>query len=225
MSEVIKLLQDYQDTIARIKVLKLQPLGMGYYTVADAAKDDKLMELHKQLRGLPSYMYLTPREQQLESSAHMHLTRYPAGIQSQYREVAGLKDDDPEEAHRLHELRESIGKVLEARTCQPEGIDEVLERMTELQGLEAKREYYNNALEVLDERFPGYGRLLHFRYAEGKAPAEIMQEMQASKTTYYRWEQEAIAELSKILNVGKRRENIGTRTGRQRHIRRGKMLL
>ncbi|MEB9892982.1 RNA polymerase subunit sigma-24, partial [Bacillus cereus] len=76
--QVIEQLTGYRDIVGRLRVLETYSVGNGI-TVSRLNEDDHLQELHRKLRGLPSYMYLTAREQRLESIAHAYLTDYPAG--------------------------------------------------------------------------------------------------------------------------------------------------
>ncbi|WP_058301707.1 hypothetical protein [Gorillibacterium timonense] len=197
---VIAKLQDYKRIVGRIRVLERHHVGMGY-TVNAIAHDDQLQELHRQLRGMPSYMYLSAREQELETTAHAYLARYPSGIRSQYHEVARLQGDDAEDEQRLQELTCKIAKVLEARlgAVPADGIDAVLERICELQELEAERDYIDNALTVLEEMHPGYGRLLRMRYVEDKPVNFSADELNVSVMTFHRWKVQAVQELGSLL--------------------------
>ncbi|MCL6460011.1 MAG: RNA polymerase subunit sigma-24 [Gorillibacterium sp.] len=202
MSEqaAIQQLQEYKRIVGRIKVLERQSVGMGY-TVSAISHDDQLQELHKQLRGLPSYMYLSAREQELETAAHAYLDRYPAGIRSQYREVAGLSSGDPEDEQRLRDLTQRIRKVLEARIGTSDGYEEILERMCELQELEVQKEYIDNALNVLDDMYPGYGRLLRLRYLDDQDIGGILQELNIARRTFDRWRPQALIEYGRLIGV------------------------
>lgn len=198
--QVIEQLQEYRRIVARIKVLERQPVGMGY-TVSMINQDDKLQELHERLKGLPSYMYLTAREQELETTAHIHLHRYPAGIRSQHREISGLRDEDPEETERLKDLTKRIKTVLEARTGTADGYEEIMERMTELQELQVEKEYIDNALDVLEELRPGYGRLIRLRYIEGLTVEKAALELKIVRKTFTRWSQKAVEEYSGLMRL------------------------
>lgn len=74
---VIDQLSEYRQSLARIKVLSSYSVGAGI-TISRLNEDDHLQELHRKLRGRPSYMYLSKREQKLETAAHTHLTEYPS---------------------------------------------------------------------------------------------------------------------------------------------------
>lgn len=196
--QVIEQLQEYRRIAARIKVLERQPVGMGY-TVNALAGDDQLQELHKQLRGQPSHKYLNYKERQLEATAHAHLERYPAGIRSQYREVSGLRDDDPAETKLLKELTKRVRAVFEARTGTIEGFEEILERMAELQELQLQKDYIDNALEVLDQLFTGYGKLIRLRYIDGLSTSEVMDKLNIAERTYSRWKKDAVTEYGRLV--------------------------
>ncbi|WP_438435423.1 RNA polymerase subunit sigma-24 [Gorillibacterium sp. sgz500922] len=200
--DVIEKLQDYKRIVGRIRVLERHHVGMGY-TVKAITQDDQLQELHRQLRGLPSYMYLTAREQELETTANAYLSRYPAGIRSQYREVAGLHSEDAEDGQRLQELTGKIRKVLEARigAIPEDAIEALLARMCELQELEAERAYIDTALDVLEEMHPGYGRLLRLRYVEDKLPDEVAEELKVVRRTFERRRPKALEEYGRLTGM------------------------
>ncbi|CAH8718460.1 hypothetical protein WDD9_005231 [Paenibacillus melissococcoides] len=91
--QVIEQLTGYRDIVGRLRVLETYSVGNGI-TVSRLNEDDHLQELHRKLRGLPSYMYLTAREQRLESIAHAYLTDYPAGTRKQRQAVSECLSSD-----------------------------------------------------------------------------------------------------------------------------------
>ncbi|WP_217598054.1 RNA polymerase subunit sigma-24, partial [Cohnella sp. GbtcB17] len=134
---------------ARIKILSEHNIGCGI-TVSRIGEDDQLQALHKRLRGMPSYMYLSGHEQRLEATAHAYLRRYPAGTRAQLHAVpAGAMDEEDDQA--LKEVRRAIRKVIETRGLYMDDVDEVLARLAELQDLQAEVKRIDNVLEALAE--------------------------------------------------------------------------
>ncbi|BBH19855.1 hypothetical protein Back11_12000 [Paenibacillus baekrokdamisoli] len=202
--DVIHQLTSYKRIIARIKLLENYSIGNGI-TVSRLNQDDHLQELHRKLKGMPSYMYLSKREQRLETTAHAYLTQYPAGVKAQLAAIPHHADDQEDEK-LLRELRQKVEKVVEARTGDKDNFNAVIERISELQDLERKREYYEYAFEVLDGYKSGYGRMLQKEYGEGAKPADIIQEFGYTLTTYYRHRRAALAEyclLTRGLGIDK----------------------
>lgn len=194
---ILDLLSRYPEKRARLEVLSTYSVGAGI-TVSRLNEDDHLQELHRKLRGLPTYMYLNKREQKLESVAHAYLTRYPAGTKAQLAAIP-KQGADEEDTKLLRELREKIRKVIAARGWdERDDIDEVLDRMAEFQDLKAEIEYVDNAMKALERYKPEYARLLRLHFIEGKSWSETADAMNISKDVFYRWKRKAIEEFTKI---------------------------
>jgi hypothetical protein len=187
---IIEHLSGYKRIIARIKMLERYSVGGGI-TVSRLNEDDHLQELHRQLRGQPSYMYLTKREQELETTAHAYLTHYPAGTKAQ---LAAIPDRgaDAEDTERLSALRLRIRKVFEARAGELKDYDAVLHRLAELQDLLREKEQYDLSFDVMDEYKEGFGRLLRAEFGGTKSPLDLADDLGVSVATYYRRRSEAI---------------------------------
>ncbi|GIQ63613.1 hypothetical protein PACILC2_21810 [Paenibacillus cisolokensis] len=190
--QAIELLSQYRQMQARLQVLSTYSVGAGI-TVSRLNQDDQLQELHRKLRGLPSYMYLTPREQRLEATAHAYLQRYPAGTKAQLAAVP-KQGMDEEDERLLRELRSKIEKVIAARGWEMDNLDAVLERLAELQDLQAEIRRIDTILEALESYKPDYAKLLRLYYADGKSAQEIADELKISKTTFYDLKRKALAE-------------------------------
>ncbi|MEI7027144.1 RNA polymerase subunit sigma-24 [Paenibacillus sp. y28] len=194
---VIEHLKEYKRILGRIRILERQPIGNGMYLSA-VYGDDKLQALHRQLRDMPSYMYLSKREQQLETTAHAYLERYPLGTRSQLHEVTGLKGLDDEDEKTLRELQQKIQRVLEARTGTAEGFEAVIERMSELQDLKVQAAYYEQVFEVLGEYNQQYAQALRLQYVDGLSSQEIIRTMGLSQTVYYSLRKRALQEFAEL---------------------------
>lgn len=195
--QVIEQLSRYRQLKARIQVLSTYNVGAGI-TVSRLNQDDQLQDLHRRLRGLPSYMYLTQREQLLETTAHAYLTRYPAGIKSQQRAIP-TKGADAEDDKLLEELRSKIQKVIEARGYDVRSnLDEVLNRVAELQDLLDAVTSIDNALGALEMFKPDYAKLLRLRYIEDNTLEKVAAEMHISESTAYRWKEKAEREFARL---------------------------
>ncbi|QCT03306.1 RNA polymerase, sigma-24 subunit, ECF subfamily [Paenibacillus algicola] len=183
--QMIEQLSQYRQKKARIQVLSSYSVGAGI-TVSRLNGDDQLQELHRRLRGLPSYMYLSGYEQKLENAAHAYMTRYPAGVKSQ-KQAVPVQAMDPEDEQLLRELRNKIQKVIEARGYDVrDDVDEVLERLAELQDLQAEVEQVETVLEAMDTYEPDFANILRLQYLEGKSAGEVQTEMNLSRRTYWR---------------------------------------
>lgn len=189
---VIEQLQQYPQKRARIQALSSYSIGIGM-RISRLDEDDQLQELHRRLRGLPSYMYLTKKELQLETTAHAYLTRYPAGLKAQL-EAIPLHGADEEDEKLLKELRVKIKKVIDARGCNVDDLAEVLERVAELQDLRAEVTWIDNVLESLGEYKPDYPGVLRMIYFEHKTSQEITDELKISMTSFRRLRRKAEAE-------------------------------
>lgn len=197
---VINQLRGYKRLVARMKFLEKYSIGAGIQ-VSTLAEDDRLQELHRKLRGLPSYLYLTRHEQDLETTAHAYLPRYPVGIKAQFSEVQQLRGTDPEDEKRLRELQRKIKKVLETRLGDIEGFEAVIERVSELQDLQLEKIQIDNALEALAEYKSQYSKLLRLRYIEGKPAEQVAFELGITDRTFRRWQQEAISEIVRFMSA------------------------
>lgn len=147
---------------------------------------------------MPSYLYLSKREQELETVAHIYLSRYPAGIKAQKRAVPAHAPD-PEDTQLLQELRRKIQKVIAARGYDVrEGIDEIIERLTELQDLQAEVGQIDTVLQALESYRPEYARIIQRHLIDEVAWEEVAKEMSLSKSVFYRWRKKAIEEYEKL---------------------------
>lgn len=194
---VIEQLSEYRQKKARIHSLSSYSVGGGI-TVSRLNEDDQLQELHRKLRNLPSYMYLNKHEQKLEQTAHAYLTRYPSGIKSQLRAFprTGV---DAEDEKMLREIRSKIKKIMAARGYDvADNVDEVIERLTELQDLKAEVERIETVLEALESYQPDYARLIRKHIIDGEAWESVAEEMSLSKAVFYRWRKRAITEFEKL---------------------------
>ncbi|MGM1047616.1 MAG: RNA polymerase subunit sigma-24 [Bacillota bacterium] len=196
---VIEQLSQYRQKKARIQALSTYSVGAGI-TVSRLNEDDQLQELHRKLRGLPSYMYLSKREQDLENVAHAYLTRYPAGVKSQKQAVPAYVLD-PDDTELLQEVRGKIQKVIEARGYDiRDGIEEIIERLTELQDLQAEVERIDTVMGALEQYKPDYAKLLRLHLIDGVAWDKAIRELSISKDVFYRWRKKALTEYEKLAN-------------------------
>ncbi|WP_338552897.1 RNA polymerase subunit sigma-24 [Paenibacillus sp. KS-LC4] len=197
----IEQLKSYKRLVARKKLIERQKVGSGL-TVSTVYEDDKLQELHRQLRGIPSYMYLDKHEQQLEQLAHAKLTKYPIGTKAQLREVKQIEPGNAAEEQLVQELSRKIAKVIEARAgSAPEGYEGVIERLSELQDLERQLQTIDESLEALEACFPEYATLLRLRYIEGKPADFVASELGIVDRTFRRWRQKAVSEIVRFMSV------------------------
>ncbi|WP_068779649.1 RNA polymerase subunit sigma-24 [Paenibacillus sp. GM2] len=184
--QVIEQLSQYRQKQARIQVLSTYSVGAGI-TVSRLNEDDQLQELHAKLRGLPSYMYLSQRELALESIGHAYLGgNYPSGIKSQQRAIPGVVMDE-QDTRLLKELKDKIKKVIKARGYEVrDDIEEILERLAELQDLQEEIGRIDTVLKALETYEPDYAQILRLLYVEGNSIGDIQTEMGLSKRTYWR---------------------------------------
>lgn len=197
--QVIEQLSQYRQKKARIQALSTYSVGAGI-TVSRLNEDDQLQELHRRLRGLPSYMYLSGYEQKLESVAHAYMTRYPAGVKAQ-KQAVPVNVLDPEDTELLQDLRRKIQKVIEARGYDiRNGIEEIMERLTELQDLQAEVNRIDTVLDALEEFKPNYAKLLRMRFVDGVDPGEAAREFNIVRQTFYKWQQKAIEEFCRLAS-------------------------
>lgn len=183
--EVINQLSQYRQKQARIKVLSTYSVGAGI-TVSRLNQDDQLQELHAKLRNMPSYMYLSPYEQKLETAANAYMTDYPAGIKAQCKAVPVNVMDDEDRA-LLQSVRQKIQKVIAARGYEVrDDIDKVIERVTELQDLQAEVARVDFILEKLNEYKPYHTALLTLFYVDGLTIEDLTQKLENSESTVRR---------------------------------------
>lgn len=193
-------LKGYKRLIARIKLLEKYPIGNGMY-LSSFPEDDKLQSLHKQLKDIPSYMYLSKHEQELETVAVAYLERYPVGTRSQLKEISSLTVTDEADKRMFRELKRKMEKVIEARTGSYDGYEGVLKRLTELQELQKKKEAIEFSIDVLAEYKPDYAQLLRLRYIESKSVEEITILLDTSRRTYDRWLAKATEEYMILADL------------------------
>lgn len=197
--QVIELLAKYRQMQARLQVLSTYSVGAGI-TVSRLNQDDQLQELHRQLRGLPSYMYLTKHEQKLEATAHAYLMRYPAGTKAQLAAVP-RRGADPEDEKLLRELRTKIQKVIAARGWDVrDDIDEVLNRLAEYQDLRAEIDRIDTVLAALENYKPDLARVLRLRHVEGLTQERTAATLEISVKTVSRREKLAINEFVRLMS-------------------------
>ncbi|MEK5479904.1 DUF1492 domain-containing protein [Paenibacillus sp. FSL R5-0407] len=193
----IEQLSQYRQKQARIHVLSTYSVGAGI-TVSRLNEDDQLQELHRRLRGRPSYMYLSEKEQRLEQAANAYMTWYPAGVKAQKRAVP---DDvmDPEDRKLLQELRDKIQRVIAARGYDVRSnIDDILDRLTELQDLQADVSRIDTILRALEQYKPEYADLLRLKYIQEMDVTETCKRLAVVEKTYYRWRRRALNEFIKL---------------------------
>lgn len=196
---LIDQLSQYRQKLARIKVLSSHNVGAGI-TVSRLNEDDQLQELHRRLRGLPSYIYLSPQEQRLEQTAHAYLKHYPAGIRSQKAAIP-TRGADGEDDKLLRELRGKIQKIIEARGYDiRDDIDEILERLAELQDLQEEVKRIDTVMDALEQYKPGYAKLLRLHLIDGVSWDQAIKELNISKDVFYRWRKRALTEYEKLAN-------------------------
>ncbi|MEW4371788.1 RNA polymerase subunit sigma-24 [Paenibacillus kandeliae] len=195
--KVINHLHRYRDVCGRITVLSKYSVGAGI-TINRLSEDDELQQLHSQLRGKPSYMYLSLREQAVMNAATANMERYPAGTKAQLHEVARTHSTEPLEEFRLRELERSIKRVLEARTGQAEGYDEVLDKLSELQDKIAERDNTDAVFEVMRKHNSNLVDLLQLRYVENRQVDDVIAAFNIAPATYRRWREKAIEEFAKL---------------------------
>lgn len=194
--QVIEQLSEYKAKQARLQALGTYKVGGGI-TISRLSEEDELQQLHRRLRGRPSYMYLSQKEQKLETMAHTYLDRYPAGTKAQLAEVphVGLYEEDDS---LLQQLRDKISKVIDARSGCKSDLDDVLERLAELQDLQAEIERVDQVMKLLKDYKPEYVELLKQAFVEGKSWTEVAEVMCLSKDGYYRMRGKALREFAKI---------------------------
>lgn len=197
---VVSELKEYKRLIGNIKMLERQPIGYGMHVYA-APGEDKLQALHKKLKDHPSYMYLSPKEQEIELVAHTHLENYPTGTRSQRNEVKSTRTNDTEDNKILAKLGKKIDKVIDARRGTLDGFEAVVQKVSELQDLNQRKEQIDATLEILSGYNPEYALLLKTRYIEGKTVGEVASEFGISRRTFDRFREQAITEYIRFAGM------------------------
>lgn len=194
----IEQLSQYRQKQARIHVLSTYSVGAGI-TVSRLNEDDQLQELHRRLRGQPSYMYLGKHEQELEQAANAYVTRWPAGIRAQQRKVRQINPIGEDDCQLITELYTKISKVVEARGYGTRNdIDEILDKLTELQDLQAEVSRVDTVLKALEQYRPDYASLLRLRFIDNLKVEDVADALHISKKTFDRWRPQALAEFIKL---------------------------
>ncbi|WP_246096561.1 ECF-type sigma factor [Paenibacillus sinopodophylli] len=201
--QIIDQLSSYKRLKARKKQLEGTTVGPGV-RLSSMSEDDQLQELHRQLRKLPSYLYLDEQEQRIEKAAHANLKKYPLGTRAQLNEVIKSRAAaSPEDEKLLRELEQKIEKVLESRSGSNgfEGYMGVIDKISELQDIDKELQSIDQALEALEGYEPDYARLLKLRFIEGKPTEFVASELGIVDRTFRRWKQKALAEVVRFLSV------------------------
>jgi len=196
--DVIEQLQGYKRLCGRIKMLHMQPIGMGMSIEHDGS-EDALIALHKKLKGLPTYTYLTEKQQKLEITAYAYLEKYPLGTKAQLSEVKRHDGADAEDKANLKELARQIQKVIDARAGEGKGYEAIMRRLDELQSAMDEKELIDSTLLSIGEYKPHYAALLRFRYIEGYSVAEVTSELIISTSTFDRWREKAVVEYAGLM--------------------------
>lgn len=98
----------------------------------------------------------------------------------------------------LKELAGKIQKVIDARGGgQVDDFEGVLERISELQELEAQKKYFESTVETLGGK---YGRILRLQYIDFQEPMDIADEMGISLPTLYKWRRQALSAYGKLIS-------------------------
>ncbi|MEV2911459.1 sigma factor-like helix-turn-helix DNA-binding protein, partial [Paenibacillus larvae] len=180
-----------------LRVLETYSVGNGI-TVSRLNEDDHLQDLHQKLRGLPSYMYLTPYEQKLETAANAYLVNHPVGTKAQLQAVRNCNPLDEEDAKNLRDLQNKIRKVIKARTGVVDGYEAILEQLAEYQDLKAEKEKIDRVLENLDEHL---SNLLRLRFIEGLTVEDVAKQLGISRRTHDRWRKIALEKYTKLSGL------------------------
>ncbi|EPY06644.1 hypothetical protein PAALTS15_13607 [Paenibacillus alvei TS-15] len=197
---VIEQLTGYRDIIGRLRVLETYSAGNGI-TVSRLNQDDHLQELHAKLRRMPSYMYLSQKEQRLEATAHAYLERYPTGTKAQLRAVQDCEPVDEEDEAMLEELQKRIVKVIEARTGTPVGFEAILAQLAEYQDLLAEKQRIDAVMEALERDTFHLAKLLRLRYIEALPVGDVADQLGVVRRTFDRWRVSAIAKYGKLCGM------------------------
>ncbi len=204
--QVLRQLSDYRRNIARMRILEKTPIGYGMSLDA-FNDDDKLQDLHRKLKSMPTYMYLTEDEQDLRFLAAVYMRKKRIGTKSQLYDARRLFSNDPEVQRQLEKIGDKIEKVLDTRSGYSEsyeGLDGVVQRISELQDLQRENEQIDLVLNTLDWYKPNYGRLLKLRYVEGCKVENIAKEFHISEKTYERWRPKAILKYAEFSGIAEK---------------------
>ncbi|MBU5670264.1 RNA polymerase subunit sigma-24 [Paenibacillus brevis] len=198
-TRVIDQLSKYRELTGRIRILESYKIGAGM-TVSRLNEDDQLQDLHRKLKGMPSYMYLNKHEQKLEQTAHAYLDRYPAGTRAQKRAIP-LRGIDRADDKLLWEIRKKIQRVIDARGGCSSDLDDVLERVAELQELQDEKSEIDKILEVMSETHSHFAELLRLRYIQGMPVADVATELCIVPRTFDRWRPIAISKYGELAGM------------------------
>ncbi len=197
---VIDQLTGYKRLCGRIKMLHIQPIGMGMSIEHDGS-EDLLTALHKELKGKPSHMYLTKKQQNLELTAYAYLEKYPIGTKAQLNEVKRHTGSDAEDKANLKELARQIQKVIDTRSGEGKGHAIVLRRLVDLQEAIDEKYLIDCALNALSDYKPQYSELLTFRYIDGLTVDEVSKRLGIVRKTFDRWREKSIEEYAEINSM------------------------
>ncbi|PLT47082.1 RNA polymerase subunit sigma-24 [Paenibacillus sp. FSL W8-1187] len=183
----------------QVKVLGSYSIGAGM-TVSRLNQEDQLQDLHRRLKGMPSYMYLNAREQKLETIANAYLDpdKHPVGTKAQLAAIP-TRGNDLEDDRLLRELRGKLEKVIEARAGRIGDYDAVLERMAKLQRLQAELEQLEETMRLAEEQQEGYGSLIRLYYVEKRTAEACAMALCISRPTFFRWKPQAARLFLRIL--------------------------
>lgn len=197
---VIEQLKGYKRIVGKLKLLEKTPIGYGMH-ISTYGEGDKLQALHSKLRQMPSYMYLSPKEQEIEHTAHAYLTDYKLGTKSQLHEVRSHYGTDDGDRANLRLLERKIEKVIEARQGEAHGYMAAIERADERAELESRKKRIDSTLEALGDYQPSYAELLRLRYIEGQQIDRIIDVLCISSRTFERWRPKALAEYADLSGI------------------------
>ncbi|MNW40399.1 hypothetical protein D3C74_175130 [compost metagenome] len=193
----IEQLSQYRQKQARIQVLSTYSVGAGI-TVSRLNEDDQLQELHAKLRKLPSYKYLSGHEQKLEQAANAYMTHYPSGIKAQQRAIRQINPVGEDNSQLITELYTKISKVVETRVGRRNDVDEIINRLAELQDLQADIQRLDFILDRLQEYKPYDATLLRYIYVDGLEQKELSDKLQVTEKTVGRRRKRAEAEYTRL---------------------------
>lgn len=202
---VVEQLKGYKRLAGRIAMLEKQPAGMGI-AVSRGPEGDRLQALHRKLKEMPSYMYLSPKEQELELTAHAYIENYTTGTLSQLREVRRVSGADEEDQGRLNDLAHRIARVLEARRGTGdsyEGYEGAERRLDEMQALQERKDRIDHVLASLSSYKPDYSQLLRLRFIEGLSVEEVSAQLLIVRKTFSRWKPKAIREYAELAGLAR----------------------
>ncbi|MDB5053132.1 MAG: hypothetical protein JWM44_1182 [Bacilli bacterium] len=193
-------LAEYKRLANRLRVLNKQSIGMGMH-MEFTNTEDKLQDLHSKLKVLPSYMYLSPKEQALETIAHAYLTKYSLGTRAQLNDIRSIEGVDDEDRKLLKELAYKVEKVYDARHGDIDGYEAVLNRMVEIQDIQNKIEHVESVFDIMDEHKPHYVLLLKMRFVEESEIEHVINHLSTSRRVFFRWREKAINEYAALSGL------------------------